>query len=83
MVLALSEPGLSSCIIARGEETFDHERGAALLQEWNTYYVARRFTLLGYCEGEYPKEKLHKADRIRGIKKAATEHKGFLLRIAI
>ena len=32
MVLMATELGISSCIIARGEETFDNEMGAALLR---------------------------------------------------
>lgn len=32
MVLAATELGLASCIIARGEETFDNEPGAAFLK---------------------------------------------------
>ena len=34
MALAATELGLASCLIARGEETFDNEPGAALLKEW-------------------------------------------------
>ena len=69
MVLMAAELGISSCIIARGEETFDNEIGAALLREWNIpeNYIARCFVLLGYCEGEYPKEKPRKGNRGRII----------------
>ena len=69
MVLMATELGISSCIIARGEETFDNEIGAALLREWNIpeNYIARCFVLLGYCEGEYPKEKPRKENRGRII----------------
>ena len=35
MVLMATELGISSCIVARGEETFDSEMGTALLREWN------------------------------------------------
>ncbi len=65
MVLMATELGISSCIIARGEETFDNEIGAALLREWNIpeNYITRCFVLLGYCEGEYPKEKPRKQGR--------------------
>ena len=65
MVLMATELGISSCIIARGEETFDNEIGAALLREWNLpeNYIARCFVILGYCEGEYPKEKPRKPGR--------------------
>lgn len=69
MVLAGAELGISSCIVARGEETFDNEIGAALLKEWNIpeNYVARCFVLLGYCEGEYPNAKPRKENRSRII----------------
>ncbi len=45
MVLAATEFGLASCIVARGEETFDNEAGAELLKEWNIpdNYIARCF----------------------------------------
>ena len=65
MVLMAAELGISSCIIARGGETFDNEIGAALLKEWDIpeSYIARCFVLLGYCEGEYPQPKPRKAYR--------------------
>lgn len=69
MVLAGAELGISSCIVARGEETFDNEIGAALLKEWNIpeNHIARCFVLLGYCEGEYPAAKPRKENRSRII----------------
>jgi hypothetical protein len=69
MVLEARELGISSCIVARGEETFSSERGQALLKEWGVpeTYVARCFVLLGYCAGEYPKEKPVKAGRYKII----------------
>lgn len=69
MVLMATALGISSCIIARGEETFDNEIGAALLKEWNIpdNYIARCFVLLGYYDGEYPKEKQRKENRYRII----------------
>lgn len=65
MVLMAAELGISSCIIARGEETFDNEAGAAFLQEWEipANYIARCFVLLGYCDGEYPQAKPRKENR--------------------
>lgn len=65
MVLAAAECGLASCIVARGEETFANETGAAFLKEWNIpdNYIARCFVLLGYCEGEYPQGKPRKENR--------------------
>jgi nitroreductase len=65
MVLAATELGISSCIVARGEETFENEFGKQLLQKWNIpeNYVARCFVLLGYCDGEYPQAKPRKPGR--------------------
>lgn len=67
MVLAAAAFGVSSCIVARGEETFANEIGAALLKEWEIpeNYVARCFVLLGYCKGEYPAAKPRKVNRSR------------------
>ena len=69
MVLMAAELGISSCIIARGEETFACETGAALLREWNIpeNYIARCFVILGYCDGDYPQPKLRKAQRSKII----------------
>ena len=69
MVLMATELGISSCIIARGEETFDNEIGAALLREWNIpeNYIARCFVILGYCDGDYPQPRLRKAQRSKII----------------
>lgn len=65
MVLASTECGLSSCIVARGEETFDNKIGTDLLRSWNIpdNYIARCFVLLGYCEGTYPQNKPRKENR--------------------
>ena len=69
MVLEATELGIASCIIARGEETFDNEMGAALLNEWEIpeNYIARCFVLLGYCKGNYPAVKPIKAGRVKII----------------
>lgn len=65
MVLQATNIGLSSCIIARGEETFESEIGGKLLAEWNIpdAYLARCFVILGKCLGDYPKAKPLKAGR--------------------
>ena len=65
MVLMAAELGVSSCIVTRGEETFDSEAGAAMLRDWGVPedYIARCFVLLGYVEGEYPGEKPRRAGR--------------------
>ena len=71
MVLMASELGISSCIVARGEETFDSEAGAALLRAWGVpeNYIARCFVLLGYVRGEYPGEKPRRAGRGRIVER--------------
>lgn len=65
MVLAAADLGIASCIIARGEETFDNETGRALLREWGIpdTETARCFVILGYCDGDYPKVKPRKENR--------------------
>ena len=67
MVLEATALGLASCIVARGEETFDSEEGRALLQTWEIpeNYIARCFVLLGYCDGKYPQGKPRRADRLK------------------
>ena len=69
MVLMAAELGISSCIIARGEETFDNEIGEVMLKGWESpeSYVARCFVLLGYCDGEYPQAKPRKENRVKII----------------
>lgn len=69
MVLAATELGISSCIIARGEETFDSDYGHKLMYDWGVPlgYVARCFVLLGYCKGDYPAEKPRKPGRVNII----------------
>ena len=65
MVLEATNLGISSCIIARGEETFANPEGEAYLKQWNIpeNYIARCFVLLGYCKGDYPAEKPRKPSR--------------------
>lgn len=67
MVLAATELGISSCIIARGEDTFSSPEGASLLAEWDVpqNYVCRAFVLLGYCDGDYPDPKPRKSWRVK------------------
>lgn len=67
MALMATALGISSCIVARGEETFDSAEGAELLRAWGIpeNYIARCFVALGYVEGEYPGEKPRRAGRAR------------------
>ena len=65
MVLQASALGISSCIVARAEETFDSEEGKTLMCAWGVPegYIARCFVTLGYCRGEYPPPKPRRAGR--------------------
>lgn len=65
MVLEAANLGIASCIIARGEETFDNEVGMELLKEWDIpdTDIARCFVILGYCDGSYPQKKPRKENR--------------------
>ena len=62
MVLEAYNLGINSCIIARGEETFESEFGQGVLKEWDVPedYIARCFVLLGYVDGAYPQVKPRK-----------------------
>jgi nitroreductase len=65
MVLMATELGISSCIIARGEKTFDNAEGQRLLEAWGIpdHFIARCFVTLGYHAGDYPQEKPRRAGR--------------------
>lgn len=69
MVLAASELGLASCIIARGEDTFDTLLGRELMKKWGIPegWTARCFVTLGYCGGNYPSAKPRKENRVKII----------------
>lgn len=69
MVLQATELGISSCIISRGEETFANDEGKAILKEWEIpeNYSAICFVILGYIDGEQPKTKPRKANRVKII----------------
>jgi nitroreductase len=69
MVLEAYNLGINSCIIARGEETFEGEEGEKILKEWEIpeNYIARAFVLLGYVDGEYPNFKPRKEGRCKII----------------
>jgi nitroreductase len=60
---------INSCIIARGEETFESELGQEILKNWEIpeNYIARAFVLLGYVDGSYPTAKLRKEGRYKII----------------
>ncbi len=67
MVLEATNLEISSCMVARAEETFDHDFGRELLQKWEIpdNFIARCYVLLGHCDGEYPKGKSRKIERIK------------------
>ncbi len=69
MVLMATSLGISSCIIARGEQTFDNPEGAQMLQDWQVpdNMVARCFVILGYNAGDYPAEKPRRPGRAKII----------------
>jgi nitroreductase len=69
MTLAAFELGISSCIVARSEETFDNPFGKKLMEDWDIpeHYIPRCFVLLGYVDGDDPAAKPRKAGRIRVI----------------
>lgn len=65
MVLQAEELGISSCIVARGEETFAGAEGERLLREWKVPadHIARCFVILGYREGPLPPPKPRREGR--------------------
>lgn len=69
MVLQATELGISSCIISRGEETFDNPEGAELLKSWDVpeNYSCVCFVVFGYIDGEQPQFKPRKPDRVKII----------------
>ncbi len=69
IVLQAMELGIVSCIIFRGEETFDSEEGRALMKEWGVpdNYICQGFVILGYIDGEQPVSKPGKPGRVQII----------------
>ena len=65
MVLEAAELGISSCIVARGEETFAGKEEEAMLRAWNVPagYVARCFVILGHCMGAHSQPKQRREGR--------------------
>jgi nitroreductase len=65
MVLMAENLGISSCIVARGEETFANPEGEKLLRRWGVpeNYLCSVFVLLGYREGPAPKPKQRRPGR--------------------
>lgn len=67
MILQATELGIASCIISRGEETFDNDEGRKLMKEWQVpeNYSCQCFVILGYINGEEPVSKPRKPGRVR------------------
>ena len=66
MILQATEIGIASCIISRGEETFDSAEGKALCKEWGVpeNYTCQCFVILGYIDGPQPASKPRKSNRL-------------------
>ena len=66
MILQATELGIASCIILRGEETFDCEEGKTLCKEWGVpeNYTCQCFVILGYIDGPEPASKARKSNRL-------------------
>lgn len=66
MILQATELGIASCIISRGEETFDSEEGQKLLQQWKVpdNYSCQAFVILGFIDGEEPQSKPRREGRV-------------------
>lgn len=66
MILQATELGIASCIISRGEETFDSEEGKRLCKEWGVpeNYSCQCFVILGYIKGEQPVSKPRRENRV-------------------
>lgn len=71
MILQATELGIASCIISRGQETFDSEEGRRLMEEWGMPqgYICQGFVILGYIDGEQPQRKPRKPCRSKIIEK--------------
>jgi nitroreductase len=67
MVLRATELGLASCIVSRGEETFQSDEGQELLRQWEVpeNYGAICFVILGHLDGAQPQAKPRKPGRVR------------------
>lgn len=69
MLLQATELGISSCIISRGEETFNSDKGKALMNKWGVpeNYTCQGFVILGYIDGKPPERKPRKNQRVKII----------------
>jgi nitroreductase len=67
--LAAHSLGIGSCIVARAEDTFASELGRQFQNEWglNDNMEAKVHVTLGYTDGEPPKAKPRKGNRIKVV----------------
>ncbi len=70
MMLVAHSLGLGACWIHRAKETFESEEGQAILKELGIEgdYEGIGNCVIGYGEGEYPKEKPRRENRVFYIK---------------
>lgn len=66
ILLQATELGISSCIAARGDETFAAPEGQEILRSWGIPedYTAVCFTALGYIDGAQPQSKPRRPGRV-------------------
>lgn len=69
MVLQATELGISSCIVSRGEETFDSPEGRNILKKWEIpeNFSCVCFVIFGYIDGDIPQTKPRREGRIKII----------------
>jgi nitroreductase len=69
MMLAAHSLGIGSCMIARARETFESDYGKQLLEKWqiDEQYEPIFHVTLGYRDGEPPKAKPRKENRIKYV----------------
>ena len=70
MVLEAFDLGVSSCIVGRGENTFNQPEFREIWNSWHIdeAYMPLVFVCLGYIEGEYPKIKSRNEGRAIYVK---------------
>jgi nitroreductase len=69
MMLAAHSLGVGSCLVGRARDAFASEFGQKLQRDWGISedYEARFHVALGYMDGELPKAKPRREDRIKRI----------------
>jgi len=69
IMIAAHSLGIGSCIIGRAGETFTSDYGKQLLEKWqiDENYEPSFHVTLGYTDGEHPKAKPRKENRIKYV----------------